>query len=180
MLFYLKTQLTSKSFLTKFPKSRQSYHIQFSLSPALFYLVPLKSIFYWSENIYKRHSCINNPLKSLEGFEILTKELAGTSYCRSSYGSRGKMCLSPIMNHTIQQQHCTSRPGLSPRQPDSKSLSLQMALRQNLWKTMCDNCLCVQCCFINKKYSNQEMCLALSCFHVYLCVREYKAELIAD
>lgn len=126
----------------KFPKSRQSYHIQFSPTPVLFYFVPLKSIFYRSENIWTRHSCINNPLKSLEGFEILTKELAGMSYCRSSYGSRGKMCLSPIMNHTKQQQHGTSRPGLSPRQPDSKSLSLQMALRENRWKTVWERFVC--------------------------------------
>lgn len=37
------------------------------------------------------------------------------------------------INHTIQQQHCTSRPGLSPRQPDSKTPSLQMALREDVY-----------------------------------------------
>lgn len=98
-----------------------------------------KKLLHWSEKIWKSHSCINNPLKSLEGCEILTKGLAGTSFCRSSYGSGGKMCLSPIINHTIQQQHTTSRPGLSPRQPDSKILSLQMALRQK-------QCVCVRVC----------------------------------
>lgn len=39
-----------------------------------------KSILHQYQKIGKRHSCINNPLKSSEGLEILTKELAGTSF----------------------------------------------------------------------------------------------------
>lgn len=111
-----------------------------------FIMTRSKSLLYRSYKIWKRHSCITNPLKSLEGFEILTKELAGTSFCSSSYGSREKMCLSPTINHTIQQQHCTSRAGLSPRQPDSKIPSLQMALREDLYICMWENALCVCVC----------------------------------
>ncbi len=146
-----------------------------------------KSLLHWSGKIWKRHSCMNNPLKSLEGFEILTKELAGTSFCSSSYGSRGKMCTSPIINHTIQQQHCTSRPGLSPRQPDSKIPSLQMALREDLTR-VCGRmlCVCVWVCVcvcnlvLLIKNSNQSACLSSSllCMLIYECAQVQRRELI--
>lgn len=110
--------------------------------PLRFTLSLSKSLRHRSGKIWRRHSCINNPLMSLEGFEILTKELAGTSLCSGSYGSRGKMCSSPIINHTIQY-HRTSRPGLSPRQPDSKIPSLQMALREHLFMCTWGKTVCV-------------------------------------
>ena len=136
LILLVRTVLNVLAFSQKW---RQGHCIHFSKTHFLlhFIMTRSKSLLYRSEKIWKRHSCITNPLKSLEGFEILTKELVGTSFCSSSsYGSREKMCLSPTINHTIQQQHCTSRAGLSPRQPDSKIPSLQTALREDLYICM--------------------------------------------
>lgn len=97
---------------------------RFSVQP----LIPCRSGKMWW-----RHSCINNPLQSSRGFEILTEGLAGTTFCCSSNRSRGKTCLTSIINQIIQQQHSTSRPGMAPRQPDRKIPSLQIALREDLY-----------------------------------------------
>lgn len=79
------------------------------------------------------------------------------------------MCSSPIINHTIQHQHSTSRLGLSPRQPEI--LSLQMALGENRYEPVSENGLSVQFCSINKN-----VCSALSNLYrtIYVCVGAYK------
>lgn len=147
--FYVQVRAEPKSFQTLFRKmkTRSSYPCRWNKGQSLsVYHEPLTSLLHRCGKIWKGHSCINNPLKSLEGFEILTKELAGTSFCSSSKGSRGSMCVGPIINHTIQQHHCTYRKGLSPVQPDSELPSLQMSFGEDLYMCMWRNSLCVCVC----------------------------------
>ena len=84
------------------------------------------------------------------------------------------MCLSPIINHTIQQQHCTSRPGLSPRQPDSKIPSLQMALREDLYMCMWERNAGVRVCNVDllmKIQQSEALPMIITLLHVNLCTR---------
>lgn len=97
----------------------------------------------------KRHSCINNPLVSFGGCWNINKKgsqvhhfaAAAAMAAGGEWGAVEGVCLSPIINHTIPSCSRTSRPGWSPRQRDSKTPSLQMALREHplvpVWMCVC-------------------------------------------